>query len=89
MRGLIALQGFDVEHLFHDLNLEMLPDSCPFKRDVEVYLDVVRALGIKLFGADYLRERLTAISVHALSQAVPQSTDSATEHSNAYGCATL
>ena len=25
----------------------------------------------------------------SLSQAVPQSTDSATEHSNAYGCATL
>ena len=58
-----------------ELNIEMIPDSCSFHGQINQSFDIVRALGLKSivnvvcrickkFGADYFRERLTAVSVH-------------------------
>ena len=38
---------------------------------------------------DHIKPMSAFILEDPVSQAVPRSTDSATEHSNAYGCATL
>ena len=75
MHAWIAFKGFNVEHLFTELNIEMIPDSCSFKSQINQSLDIFRALGLKSivnvfcqngkkFHADYFRERLTAVSVH-------------------------
>ena len=51
------------------------PDSCSFKMDIYLSMDIIRALGLKSivnvfcqngkkFSADYFRERLIAVSIH-------------------------
>ena len=68
-------QGLNVEHLFTELNIHKLPDSCSFKSKIDESMDILRAIGLKniinvfcqngkKFSADYFRERLTAVSVH-------------------------
>ena len=68
-------QGLNAEHLFIELNIHKLPDSCSFKSKIDEPMVILRAIGLKniinvfcqigkKFSADYFRERLTAISVH-------------------------
>ena len=75
MHAWIDFNGFTMERLFTELNIEMIPDSSSFKSQINQSLDIVRALeiksvvnvfcqNVKKFGADFFRERLTAVSVH-------------------------